>query len=51
MRTQSLKQFFLEEAVNYASYSTIRMIGSAIDGQKEHIKKNFIFLLKEKNQR
>ena len=37
MRTQSLKQFFLEEAVNYASYSTIRMIGSAIDGQKNNL--------------
>ena len=48
MRTQSLKQFFLEEAVNYASYSTIRMIGSAIDGQKNTSRKILFFCLKKK---
>ena len=39
MRTRNISDFFKNELTDYSSYSTIRMIASAIDGQKNSQRK------------
>lgn len=39
MRTRDISDFFKKELTDYSSYTTIRMIGSAIDGQKNSQRK------------
>lgn len=39
MRTRTIEDFFLNELTDYSSYSTLRMLGSAIDGQKNSQRK------------